>query len=107
MKTHRNHSQLKGQKIPLKKQWNRPLSVIDTESKQEIKILKELGLLIKMQITVKKKKDLEIMRSQDKLQNSFAEMKAELKMMNSRMNNAEEQISDLEDRIIEIIESEW
>ena len=47
------------------------------------------------------------MRSQDKLQNSFAEMKAELKMMNSRMNNAEEQISDLEDRIIEIIESEW
>ena len=81
--------------------------MIDTESKQEIKILKELGLLIKMQITVKKKKDLEIMRSQDKLQNSFAEMKAELKMMNSRMNNAEEQISDLEDRIIEIIESEW
>ena len=47
------------------------------------------------------------MRSQDKLQNSFAEMKAELKVMNSRMNNAEEQISDLEDRIIEIIESEW
>ena len=32
-------------------------------------------------------------------------MKAELKAMNSRINNAEEQISDLEDRIMEIIQS--
>ena len=32
-------------------------------------------------------------------------MKAELKAMNSRMNNAEEQISDLEDRIMEITQS--
>ena len=32
-------------------------------------------------------------------------MKAELKAMNSRMNNAEERISDLEDRIMEIIQS--
>ena len=29
-------------------------------------------------------------------------MKAELKAVNRRMNNAEEQISDLEDRIVEI-----
>ena len=33
-------------------------------------------------------------------------MKAELKAMNSRMNNAEEQISDLEDRIMKITQSE-
>ena len=33
-------------------------------------------------------------------------MKPELKAMNSRMNNAEEQISDLEDRIMEITQSE-
>ena len=36
-----------------------------------------------MQITV-------IRRSQEKLENSFTETKAELKAMNSRMNNAEE-----------------
>ena len=29
------------------------------------------------------------MRRQEKLENSFAEMKAELKAMNSRMNNEE------------------
>ena len=34
--------------------------------------------------------------------NSFEEMKAGLKAMNRGMNNAEEQISDLEDRIMEI-----
>ena len=33
-------------------------------------------------------------------------MKAELKAMNSRMNNAEERISDLKDRIMEITQSE-
>ena len=32
-------------------------------------------------------------------------MKAELKAMNSRMNNTEERISDLEDRIMEITQS--
>ena len=36
------------------------------------------------------KKDLEtVRRSQEKLENSFAEMKAELKALNSRMINAE------------------
>ena len=43
--------------------------------------------------------------SQEKLENSFAEMQAELKALKSRMNNAEEQISDLEDRIMESIQS--
>ena len=33
-------------------------------------------------------------------------MKAELKAMNSRMNNAEECISDLEDTVMEIRQSE-
>ena len=33
-------------------------------------------------------------------------MKTVLKAMISRLNNAEEQISDLEDRIMEIIQSE-
>ena len=33
-------------------------------------------------------------------------MKAELKAMNSRMNNSEEQISDQEDRIMEITQLE-
>ena len=32
-------------------------------------------------------------------------MQGELKALESRMNNAEEQISDLEDRIMEIIQS--
>ena len=32
-------------------------------------------------------------------------MKSELKAMNSRMNNAEERISDLEDRIMENTQS--
>ena len=53
------------------------------------------------------KKELEtIKRNQEKLESSFAETKAELKAMNSRINSAEEQISDLEDRIIEITQSE-
>ena len=40
------------------------------------------------------------------MENSFTKTKAELKAMKNRMNNAEEQISDLEDRIIKITQSE-
>ena len=43
------------------------------------------------------------MRNQGKLENSVAESQAE--EQNSRMNNAEEQISNLEDRIMEITQS--
>ena len=51
-------------------------------------------------------KELEnIGRSQEKLENSFEERQAELKALKSRMNKAEEQISDLEDRIMEITQS--
>ena len=51
-----------------------------------------------MPITVK--------RNQEKLENSFTETKAELKAKDSRMNNAEERKSDLEDKIMEITQSE-
>ena len=40
------------------------------------------------------RKELENMRSQEKLENSFAEIQTELKAIKSRMNNAEERISD-------------
>ena len=46
-----------------------------------------------------------IRRSQEKLENSFVEMQVELKALKSRMNNAEELISDLEGRIMEITPS--
>ena len=42
-----------------------------------------------MQITSKKELETK-RRSQGKLENSFAEVKAKLKALNSRMNNAEE-----------------
>ena len=52
------------------------------------------------------RKDLEnIRRSQEILENSFSEMQGELTALKSRMNNAEEWISDLEDRIMEITQS--
>ena len=52
------------------------------------------------------RKELEnIRKNQEKLENSFAETQTELKALKSRMNNAEELISDLEDRIMEIIQS--
>ena len=51
------------------------------------------------------RKELEnIRRSQEKLEN-FAETQAELKALKSRMNNLEEWISGLEDRIMEITQS--
>ena len=52
------------------------------------------------------RKELEnIRRSQEILENSFAETQAELKALKSRMNNAEEQINDLEDKIMVITQS--
>ena len=44
-------------------------------------------------------------KSHEKLENSFAEIQTELKAIKSRMNNAEEQISEMEDKIIGIIQS--
>ena len=51
-----------------------------------------------MQVTIKKEIRT-IRRSQEKLENSFADTKAELKAMNTRMNNAEERMDDLLDRM--------
>ena len=44
-------------------------------------------------------------RNQEKLESSFAEMWTELKSLKNWMNNAEERISDLEDRIMEITQT--
>jgi len=44
-------------------------------------------------------------KSQEKLEYSFAEIQTELKVIKSRMNNAEEQISDMEYKIMEITQS--
>ena len=82
----------------------RPLQSNTKLKKEVMKIMKEL----KWVSTVRQiifKKELETIRIQEKLENSFAEMKAELKPLNSTMDNAEEKISDLEDRIIEITQS--
>ena len=52
------------------------------------------------------RKELEnIKRNVEKLENSFAEMQTEVKTIKSRMNNKEEWISDLEDRIMETTKS--
>ena len=53
-----------------------------------------------------KKEQETIRRSQEKLEISFAELKPELKAMNSRMNNAKEGISYLEVRMMEITKTE-
>ena len=50
-------------------------------------------------------KELENRRNIEKLENLFAETQTELKALKSRMNNVEERISDLEDRIMEITQS--
>ena len=52
-------------------------------------------------------KELEtIKRSQSKLDNPIAKMKTKLKAINSKLNKVEEWISDLEDRITEITQSD-
>jgi len=52
-----------------------------------------------------RKKLENIRRSQEKLENWFAEIWTELKAIKTRMNNAEEQISDVENRIMEITQT--
>lgn len=56
-----------------------------------------------MQITIKKLET--IMKNQEQLENWFAKMKPELKAMDRRVNNAEEWLSDLENIIMETIQS--
>ena len=63
--------------------------------------LKELRKIINRNANYCKKELESIRRNQEKLENSFAEMKTQLKAMNNSMNNAEERISDLKDIILE------
>ena len=67
-----------------------------------MKILKELRKAVDRNAECCKK-ELETIKKNYK--NSFTEMKAELMAMNSRTNNAEDRISDLEARIREITQS--
>ena len=64
--------------------------LIDIEFKTEIvKILKELREDMNSNVD-SLRKGLENRRSQEKLENSFAEIQTELKAAKTRMNNAEE-----------------
>ena len=100
MKKLRNHSQLKEHENSPETANNEAdlCSLIDTEFKRERgKIPKELKLNIKeLRVDMNSnadsfRKELEnIRRSQEKLENSFAEIQTELKALKSRMNNAEE-----------------
>ena len=69
-----------------------------------MKILKQLRADMNSNADYISKKQENIRRSQEKLENSFAKFQLELKALKSRMNN-EEQICDLEDRIMEITQS--
>ena len=104
LKKLRNHSQLNEQndspegansEIDL-------FSLTDTEFKKLIKILKKLYADMNSNADYFKKEPETIKRHQEKLENSFAEMQAELKALKSRMNNAEEHIGYLEDRMMEL-----
>ena len=92
MKKHRNHSQLKEQENSPKAVNNETdlCSLTDLEFKREIvKILKELREDMNSNADYFRK-ELENMRSQEKLENSFSKMQTELKAIMSRRNNAEE-----------------
>ena len=108
MKKQRNHFQLKDQENSLERTNNETdlFSLIDTNFiKKIMKILKQLRKATDRNAEYCKKELETIKKNQEKLGNSFAETKAELKAMNSRMNNAAERISDLEDRMMESTQS--
>ena len=104
MKRHGNHSQLKDEQHSPERTNNKAdlFTLIvtdfkkgDTENTDKIR----KGYWQKYRVM---KKELEATkRNQEKLENSFTETKAELKSM----NDAEEQISDLEVRMMEITQS--
>lgn len=71
-----------------------------------MKILKELRKDIYRNAEYCKKEPETIKKNKEKIENSFAEKKVQLKPVKFRMNTAEEWISDLEYRTMEIIQSE-
>ena len=84
MKKQGNHSQLKDQENSPERTNNEkdPFSLIDTKLKKEImKILKEFRKVIDRNADYCKKELEIIWKSQEELENLFAEMKAELKAM--------------------------
>ena len=93
MKKLRNHSQLKQQENSPKAVNNETdlCNLIDTDFKREIeKILKELREDMNSNADSFRKELENIRRSQENLENSFAEMQIVLKAIKSRLNDAEE-----------------
>lgn len=98
MKSKETNPRLKYKRITLKEQWNRPFYPIDTEFTKEIKkTLKELKNPIDRNAYYYIKELKAINTNLEKLEISFAEMKAEQKALNSRMNNEGERVSYLEE----------
>ena len=96
MKKQRNHYQLKDQENSPERTNNETdlLSLTGTDFRKErMKILKELRKAIKRNAEYCKKQLEIIKRSQEKLENSFAEMKAELKAMNRHFSKEDIQMA--------------
>ena len=96
MKKLRKHSQLKQQENSPKAVNNETdlCSLTESEFKREIvKILKELREDKNSNADSFRKELENIRRSQEKLENSFAEIKTKLKAIKTIMNNAEEQMT--------------
>ena len=93
MEKHRNHSQFKEEKNSPKAVNNETdlCSLTDIEFKREVlKILKELREDMNSNADSFRKELENIRRSQEKLENSFAEIQTELRAVKTKMNNAEE-----------------
>ncbi len=105
----RNHSQLKDQE----KSPESMIKEIDIDGlldqdfkKGVIKVLKELKEIVFRDIKYVKNGIEAIKKNQVELVKSFAEMRADLKAVQIRLDNAEARISDLEDRTTESTQSE-
>lgn len=109
MEKQRNQSSLKDEENFPERMNNEAdlFALIDTEFRKEaMKILQELWKAIDRSADYCKKELESIWRGQEELENSLPETQAELKGVNSRMDDAEERISGLEGRIMWIIQSE-
>ena len=108
MKKQRNHSKLREEKSPERTTNEIDISsILHPELKKEvIKMLQELRKIMDRNAGHCNKELETIKRNQSKLDNSIAEINTDVKAMNSRLTKAEEWISDMEDRIMEITQSE-
>ena len=108
MKKLRNNSKLKEQENSSESANNETdlCSLIDTEFKRDIvKILKKLRVDMNSNADSFRKELENMRRSQEKLENSLAETQTERKAIKTRRNNADEGISEVEDRVMEITKS--